>query len=83
MVEMLQYWLDTTPAACWQQVITNLEQVDLIALASRIKEKYHTEGALCVCVCVFVDVGVSVGVPQSAEQMQGSHLLQSCIVHCR
>ena len=54
IVEMLQYWLDTTPAACWQQVIATLEQVDLIALASRIKEKYHPEGALCVCVCVCV-----------------------------
>ena len=56
IVEMLQYWLDTTPAACWQQVIATLEQVDLIALASQIKEKYHTEGALCVCVCMCVCV---------------------------
>ena len=59
MVEMLQYWLDTTPAACWQQVSSALEQVDLITLASRVKQKYlwadHPEGVcLCVCVCVCV-----------------------------
>ena len=38
--EMLQYWLDTTPAACWQKVTAALEQVDLITLASRVKQKY-------------------------------------------
>ena len=40
ILEMMQYWLDTTPAACWQQVTAALEQVDLITLASRIKQKY-------------------------------------------
>ena len=40
IVEMMQYWLDTTPATCWQQVSAALEQVDLITLASRVKQKY-------------------------------------------
>ena len=40
IVEMLQYWLDTTQAACWQQVTAALEQVDLINLASQVKHKY-------------------------------------------
>ena len=44
IVEMLQYWLDTTPAASWQQVIATLKQVDLTALASQIEQNYHSEG---------------------------------------
>ena len=62
MVEMLQYWLDTTPAACWQQVSAALEQVDLITLASRVKQKYlwdNPEG-VCVCVCACACVCVCV-----------------------
>ena len=40
MTEMLQYWLDTTPTACWEQVARALEQVDQLTLASSIKQKY-------------------------------------------
>ena len=53
LAEMLQYWLDTIPTASWQEVAAALEQVDLITLASRVKQKYlwdhapdDTEGML-------------------------------------
>ena len=40
MLEMAQYWLDTTPAACWEQVARALEQVNQLTLAATIKQKY-------------------------------------------
>ena len=40
VVEMIQYWLDTTPSACWKEVARALEQVDCLALASAIKKEY-------------------------------------------
>ena len=40
MLEMVQYWLDTTPAACWEQVARALEQVNQLTLAATIKQKY-------------------------------------------
>ena len=40
LAEMVQYWLDTTPAACWEQVARALEQVDQVTLAATIKQKY-------------------------------------------
>ena len=40
IVEMLKYWLDTTPGACWEHVTAALEQVGLITLASQVKQKY-------------------------------------------
>ena len=39
-LEMAQYWLDTTPAACWEQVARALEQVNQLTLAATIKQKY-------------------------------------------
>ena len=32
LAEMVQYWLDTTPAACWEQVARALEQVNQLTL---------------------------------------------------
>ena len=40
MLEMIQYWLDTTPAACWEQVARALEQVNQLTLAATIRQKY-------------------------------------------
>ena len=40
MLEMVQYWLDTTPTACWEQVARALEQVNQLRLAATIKQKY-------------------------------------------
>ena len=40
LLEMVQYWLDTTPAACWEQVARALEQVNQLTLAATIKQKY-------------------------------------------
>ena len=40
MIRMIQYWLDTTPDACWEQVVTALEQADKLTLASTIKQQY-------------------------------------------
>ena len=40
VLEMVQYWLDTTPAACWEQVARALEQVNQLRLATTIKQKY-------------------------------------------
>ena len=50
MSAMLECWLKITPGACWQQVIAALEELDLIDLASHVKQKYLPEG-VCVCVC--------------------------------
>ena len=72
IVDAVQYWLDTTPAASWRHVAAALEQVGLLRLALIIKLKYlwdHTlseciGGCVCVCVrvcaCVFVCVCVCV-----------------------
>ena len=57
MIEMLQYWLDSTPTACWDQVASALKQIDMITLASKIRETYHLGVCVCVvCVCVCVCV---------------------------
>ena len=40
LAEMIQYWLDMTPTACWEHVARALEQVDQLTLASSIKQKY-------------------------------------------
>ena len=40
LLEMVQYWLDTTPAACWEQVARALKQVNQLTLAATIKQKY-------------------------------------------
>ena len=59
IVDAVQYWLDTTPAASWRHVAAALEQVGLLRLAAVIKLKYlwdHTISeciGVCVCVCVW------------------------------
>ena len=40
LAEMVQYWLDMTPTACWEQIAGALEQVNQLTLASSIKQKY-------------------------------------------
>ena len=40
MTEMIQYWLDTNPEACWEQVVSALEQGNHITLASTIKQHH-------------------------------------------
>ena len=45
IAEMLKYWLQntthTSSTACWKQVAAALEQIDLVSLASRIKQCDH------------------------------------------
>ena len=43
-VDMLDHWLITTRSASWKNVISALEQLDYIALASRLKAKYILTG---------------------------------------
>ena len=43
-IEMFQYWLDSTPTASWEDVISALKQVDNLVLADRLTSKY-TSGA--------------------------------------
>ena len=40
MAKMIQYWLDNTPSACWEQVAKALEQVGHSWLALNIKRHY-------------------------------------------
>ena len=40
LVEMIQYWLDSDPAACWERLVRALEQLDLLALAATIKQQH-------------------------------------------
>ena len=38
--EMIQHWLYTTPSACWKQVASALERLNLNRVASAIKKEY-------------------------------------------
>ena len=49
ILEMMQYWLDTTPDACWKQVVIALERVDQLTLASTIKQQYLWDQQPCEC----------------------------------
>ena len=40
LVEMIQYWLGTTPNASWEQVTNALEHIGQKELASTINQKY-------------------------------------------
>ena len=39
-IDMYQYWLNSTPTASWEAVISALEQLDHFTLAARLKSKY-------------------------------------------
>ena len=59
MTELIWYWLMETPYItaidCWKKVVVALEQVDMLTLASKIKQKYlwKPEG-VSVCVCLLL-----------------------------
>ena len=62
LLEMVQYWLDTTPAACWEQVARALEQVNQLTLAATIKQKYlwdQPEPSEWMCVRVLFSIPAS------------------------
>ena len=49
LVEMVQYWLDSDPAACWERLVRALEQLDLLVLAATIKQKHLWEQSPSEC----------------------------------
>ena len=49
MVKMIQYWLDSTPSASWEQVASALKHCDQLKLASTINQKYICESAIVTC----------------------------------
>ena len=55
---MLQYWLNTTMTASWNDVARALEYLNMLTLAARLKLKYlrtslaTAADGVCVCVCV-------------------------------
>ena len=40
-IELLQYWLDSTPSASWRDIVTALEKIGQHTLSARLREKYH------------------------------------------
>ena len=40
-IELLQYWLDSTPSASWRDIITALEKIGQHTLSARLREKYQ------------------------------------------
>ena len=40
-IELLQYWLDSTPSASWSDIVTALEKIGHHTLSARLREKYH------------------------------------------
>ena len=67
MTELIWYWLMESPYItaidCWKKVVAALEQVDMLALASKIKQKclWKSEGmsvcvsivAVCLTACIY------------------------------
>lgn len=41
-IEVLQYWIDSTPTASWEDVISALEKLDHHTLAGQLRSKYVT-----------------------------------------
>ena len=39
-IDLLQYWLDSTPTASWSDIITALEKIGHHTLSARLKSKY-------------------------------------------
>ena len=51
-IELLQYWLDSTPDASWSMIITALEKIGHHTLSARLREKYcasQTTGTEKLC----------------------------------
>ena len=40
-IELLQYWLDSTPSASWRDIVTALEKIGQHTLSARLREKYQ------------------------------------------
>ena len=40
-IELLQYWLDSTPDASWSMIITALEKIGHHTLSATLREKYQ------------------------------------------
>ena len=54
MAEMIQYWLDNTPDASWEQVVRALEHIGHFTLALTIKQQFLWDQPTCECVYVSV-----------------------------
>ena len=39
-IDLLQYWLDSTPTASWSDIITALEKIGHHTLSARLRSKY-------------------------------------------
>ena len=39
-IDLLQYWLDSTPTASWSDIITALEKIGHHTLSARLRTKY-------------------------------------------
>ena len=39
-IDLLQYWLDSTPTASWSDMITALEKIGHYTLSARLRSKY-------------------------------------------
>ena len=40
-IELLQYWLDSTPSTSWRDIVTALEKIGQRTLSARLREKYQ------------------------------------------
>ena len=57
LVEMLHHWLTSTPSASWKHVVSSLEKLDELVLASKLKKKFimnQSEGSVPSHWCVTV-----------------------------
>ena len=39
-IDLLQYWIDSTPTASWSDIITALEKIGHHTLSTRLRSKY-------------------------------------------
>ena len=51
-LEVLQYWLTNSKTLSWREIVRALEQLNMVALAERLKSEYLSGVCVCVCVCV-------------------------------
>ena len=57
---MFEKWLEKTPDASWNQLITALNNIEMNTAADAISKRFKSGTILCVCVCVCVCVYVCV-----------------------
>ena len=63
-IELLQYWLDSTPSASWRDIVTALEKNGQHTLSARLREKYHipqtTSGTVVLYYLYCIDTDVCI-----------------------